>query len=80
MAAGVTIEDPATTTIDTGVEIGQDTVIGPCTVIRGPARIGSDCRIGPLAHLPAGTVLEDGAEVAPPASPAYLEPEPEEAE
>jgi bifunctional UDP-N-acetylglucosamine pyrophosphorylase/glucosamine-1-phosphate N-acetyltransferase len=80
MAAGVTIEDPATTTIDVGVEIGPDTVVGPCTVIRGPATIGSHCRVGPLAHLPAGTTLEDGAEVAPPASPAYLEPEPEEAE
>jgi len=81
MAAGVTIEDPATTTIDAGVEIGADTVVGPCTVIRGPARIGAGCRIGPLAHVPAGTRLEDGAEVAPPPeSPAYLEPEPGEAE
>ena len=80
MAAGVTIEDPATTTIDTGVEIGADTAIRPCTIIRGPARIGRGCRIGPLAHLPAGTTLEDGAEVAPPESPAYLEPEPGEAE
>ena len=80
MAAGVTIEDPATTTIDTGVEIGADTVVGPCTVIRAPSRIGANCRVGPLAHLPAGTTLEDGAEVAPPESPAYLEPEPGEAE
>jgi bifunctional UDP-N-acetylglucosamine pyrophosphorylase/glucosamine-1-phosphate N-acetyltransferase len=81
MAAGVTIEDPATTTIETGVEIGADTVIGPCTIIRGPATIGGDCRVGPLAHVPAGTTLEDGAEVTPPpAAPANLEPEPGEAE
>jgi bifunctional UDP-N-acetylglucosamine pyrophosphorylase/glucosamine-1-phosphate N-acetyltransferase len=26
-------------------------------------RIGSDCRIGPLAHLRDGTVLDDGVEV-----------------
>jgi len=81
MAAGVTIEDPATTTIETGVEIGADTVVGPCTVIRGPARIGRGCRVGPLAHLPAGTTLEDGAEVGPPAEDAaHLESEPGEAE
>jgi len=50
-------------------------------VIRGPARIGANCRVGPLAHLPAGTTLEDGAEVGPPAEDAaYLEPEPGEAE
>ena len=63
MAAGVTIADPATTYIEHDVEIGQDTVIGPCTVIRGPTRIGAGCRIGPMAHLRPGTVLEDGAEV-----------------
>ena len=62
MAAGVTIVDPATTYIDVGVLIGQDTVIEPCTVIRAPAEIGRNCRVGPLAHLRPGTVLEDGAE------------------
>ena len=81
MAEGVTIEDPATTTIDAGVTIGPDTVIGPCTVIRGPSTIGAGCRVGPLAHLPAGTVLDDGDEVGPPAGgPAFLEPEPGEAD
>ncbi|KPK46507.1 MAG: hypothetical protein AMK72_09755 [Planctomycetes bacterium SM23_25] len=63
MAAGVTLEDPATTYIEHDVEIGQDTVIGPCTVVRGPSRIGRNCRLGPMAHLRPGTVLEDGAEV-----------------
>ena len=63
MAAGVTIEDPATTYVDADVEIGQDTVVGPCSVIRGPTRIGAGCRVGPLAHLRPGTVMEDGAEV-----------------
>ena len=62
MAAGVTIEDPATTYVDGNVTVGQDTIIGPCTVIRGPASIGRNCRVGPLAHLRPGTVLEDGAE------------------
>ena len=63
MAAGVTIVDPATTYIEHDVEIREDTVVGPCTVIRGPTRIGTGCRIGPMAHLRPGTVLEDGAEV-----------------
>jgi bifunctional UDP-N-acetylglucosamine pyrophosphorylase/glucosamine-1-phosphate N-acetyltransferase len=63
MAEGVTIEDPATTYIDYSVTIGPDTIVGPCTVIRGPSSIGSNCRVGPMAHLRPGTVLEDGAEV-----------------
>ena len=63
MAAGVTITDPATTYIDEDVEIREDTVVGPCTVIRGPTRIGAGCHIGPMAHLRPDTVLEDGAEV-----------------
>ena len=63
MAEGVTIEDPATTYIDWDVTVGSETRIGPCTVIHGPARIGKNCRVGPLAHLRPGTVLEDGAEV-----------------
>jgi len=62
MASGVTIEDPATTYVDSSVTVGQDTVIGPCTVIRGPSKIGAGCRVGPLANLRPGTVLEDGAE------------------
>ena len=62
MAAGVTIEDPATTYVDADVTVGQDTVLRPGTVIRGPSRIGKDCRVGPWAHLRPGTVLEDGAE------------------
>lgn len=62
MAAGVTIVDPATTYIDVGVTIGQDTTVFPCTVIRAPGTIGKNCRVGPMAHLRPGTVLEDGAE------------------
>jgi len=63
LAAGVTLEDPETTYIDWNVTIGPDTVVGPSTVIRGPSHIGKHCRVGPMAHLRPGTVLEDGAEV-----------------
>ena len=62
MAEGVTIEDPATTYIDYDVTVGPETVVGGCTVLRGPSRIGRGCRVGPFAHLRPGTVLEDGAE------------------
>jgi bifunctional UDP-N-acetylglucosamine pyrophosphorylase/glucosamine-1-phosphate N-acetyltransferase len=45
MAAGVTLIDPATTYIDSDVEIGPDTVIHPGVVIEGHTRIGSACEI-----------------------------------
>ena len=60
---GVLIVDPGTTWIDHGVRIGADTKILPCTVIGTGCVIGSHCEVGPFAHLRAGTVLEDGAEV-----------------
>ncbi len=63
MAAGVFIEDPATTYIDHGVSIGARTRILPCTVVRSGAVIGSDCEIGPFTHVRPGTVLEEGAEL-----------------
>ena len=63
LAAGVRIEDPATTYIDHGVEIGSGTVILPCTVIRSGVVIGEHCEVGPFTHLRVGTVMKNGAEV-----------------
>lgn len=51
MLNGVTIVDPASAFIDAGVEIGQDTVIEPFTVIKGKTQIGSECRIGPHVYI-----------------------------
>jgi bifunctional UDP-N-acetylglucosamine pyrophosphorylase/glucosamine-1-phosphate N-acetyltransferase len=51
MANGVTIVDPATTFVDAGVEIGQDTVIEPFSYLRGSTVIGSECRVGPHVHI-----------------------------
>ncbi|HEV2579916.1 MAG TPA: bifunctional UDP-N-acetylglucosamine diphosphorylase/glucosamine-1-phosphate N-acetyltransferase GlmU [Ktedonobacteraceae bacterium] len=80
MYNGVTILDPATTYIDAGVEIGQDTVILPGTFITGQTRIGSACRIGPGTSIDAcalgdgcvvrnsvleEAVLEDGVSIGP---------------
>jgi bifunctional UDP-N-acetylglucosamine pyrophosphorylase/glucosamine-1-phosphate N-acetyltransferase len=45
MAAGVTIEDPATTYIDEQVEIGADTIVHPGVSIEGQTSIGAGCAI-----------------------------------
>ena len=45
MAAGVTIEDPATTYIDRDVTVGPDTVIHPFVFLEGRTTIGSGCEI-----------------------------------
>lgn len=63
LANGVRIEDPATTYIDHGVEIGVGAEILPCTVIRAGVRIAAGAHVGPFAHLREGTVLEEGAKV-----------------
>ena len=60
---GVQIEDPATTYIDHGAQIGPGTVIFPCTVIRAGVQVGAGCEVGPFTHLRVGTVLKDGAQV-----------------
>jgi bifunctional UDP-N-acetylglucosamine pyrophosphorylase/glucosamine-1-phosphate N-acetyltransferase len=45
MAAGVTIEDPATTYIDDDVVVGADTVIHPGVYLEGKTQIGTACDI-----------------------------------
>lgn len=51
MQQGVTIEDPASTWIDSGVEIGPDTVIRPNCLLESGTVIGASCNIGPGVHL-----------------------------
>lgn len=63
MAGGVTIEDPATTTIYPGVKIGRDTVIKPNTIIESDVVIGRNCRIGPFARIRPHTKIADDAEI-----------------
>lgn len=63
MDAGVTIIDPATTWVDARATVGPDTVLYPFTTIRGPARIGANCRIGPLAEILGTAVLSDNSVV-----------------
>src|SRR5947207_611210 len=45
MAAGVTIEDPATTYIDPDVTVGADTILHPGVSIEGRTTIGGSCEI-----------------------------------
>lgn len=51
MLGGVSMVDPATTYIEPGVEIGQDTVIWPNTYLQGETKIGEGCTIGPNSIL-----------------------------
>ena len=61
MRAGVTIVNPATTTIDQGVEIGQDTVIEPGTTIRRATTIGARCVIGPHTTITTSHIGDDSS-------------------
>jgi bifunctional UDP-N-acetylglucosamine pyrophosphorylase/glucosamine-1-phosphate N-acetyltransferase len=45
MAAGVTLIDPATTYIDSDVEVGADTVIHPFVILEGTTKVGAACEI-----------------------------------
>ena len=81
MAAGVTIEDPATTYVDMDVAVGPDTVIHPGVFLQGRTRVGARCELHAgvrivdstlgddvtvLDHcLVQGAALADGARVGP---------------
>ncbi|MEO8744048.1 MAG: bifunctional UDP-N-acetylglucosamine diphosphorylase/glucosamine-1-phosphate N-acetyltransferase GlmU [Candidatus Dormiibacterota bacterium] len=51
MLSGVTIVDPSSTFVEAGVNVGQDTVIEPFSVLKGHTQIGADCHIGPHVHI-----------------------------
>jgi bifunctional UDP-N-acetylglucosamine pyrophosphorylase / glucosamine-1-phosphate N-acetyltransferase len=85
-AAGVTFEQPATTLVEAGVELGEDVRVAPGVTLRGATSVGPGSAIGPYtsvldAKLGAGvTVVQshlvecevrDGATVGP---FAYLRP------
>jgi bifunctional UDP-N-acetylglucosamine pyrophosphorylase/glucosamine-1-phosphate N-acetyltransferase len=62
MLAGVTIVAPATTSIDVAVAIGEDTVIEPCTQLRGSTRIGQGATVGPHSTL-IDALIGDGVSI-----------------
>ena len=51
MAAGVTIEDPATAYIDAGVTVGADTILHPGVSLEGSTTIGAGCEIHSGARI-----------------------------
>ncbi len=80
MLNGVSMMDPASTYIETGVKIGRDTTIMPNTYIHGSTVIGERNVIGPntiirdttigngcriLASVMEGAVLEDDVDMGP---------------
>jgi bifunctional UDP-N-acetylglucosamine pyrophosphorylase/glucosamine-1-phosphate N-acetyltransferase len=64
MAEGVTVFYPATCVIDTGVEVGPDTVIEPFVQLIGKTRVGFDCRIRSYSVLTDSTIA-DGVLINP---------------
>lgn len=80
MLAGVTLIDPATAYIGSGVRLGQDTVIHPQVTLWGDTVIGEECEIGPNTYVLSShlgnrcrvfcsvleeAVLEDDVDVGP---------------
>ncbi len=51
MLAGVTIVQPSSTTIDVAVEIGEDSVVEPCSQLLGTTRVGRGTTVGPHSTL-----------------------------
>ncbi len=69
MAAGVFVDDPATTRIDAEVTIEPGTRLRPFTYVAAGVRIAADCEIGPHVSVlgpPEGTGrIPSGTRVAP---------------
>ncbi len=59
MAAGVTIEDPATTYVDMDVTVGPDTVIHPGVFLQGHTRVGARCELHAGVRIVDSTVGDD---------------------
>jgi bifunctional UDP-N-acetylglucosamine pyrophosphorylase/glucosamine-1-phosphate N-acetyltransferase len=60
--AGTTFLQPATARIEAGVEVGEDTTIGPGVTLTGSTRVGAGCELGPHTTL-IDTTVHDGAKV-----------------
>ncbi len=54
--AGVTFQSPDSVSVEAGVEIGEDTTIGPATTLRGATRVGAGCAIGPATTVTDSTI------------------------
>ncbi len=63
MEEGVTILDPETTFIESGVKIGSDTTVHPNTVISNGVSIGRGGSVGPFARIRSGCAIGRGVEI-----------------
>ncbi len=70
MLEGVTVVDPASTWIDTDVEVGRDTLIEAHCVIQGETRIGEACHVKPHCVIESSE-LGDDVQIGP---SAHLRP------
>ena len=59
MAAGVTIEDPATTYVDMDVRVGADTVIHPGVILEGRTTVGNRCELHAGVRIVDSTLGDD---------------------
>jgi bifunctional UDP-N-acetylglucosamine pyrophosphorylase / glucosamine-1-phosphate N-acetyltransferase len=59
MLSGVTVEDPATTYVECGVRVGQDTILRPGTRLLGCTVIGERCEIGPQSVVRDSEIGDD---------------------
>jgi bifunctional UDP-N-acetylglucosamine pyrophosphorylase/glucosamine-1-phosphate N-acetyltransferase len=64
LAAGVTILEPARTTIEPGVTVGEDTLIHPDVTLLGTSAVGAGCLLHQGVWL-RDSVLGDGVVVEP---------------
>jgi bifunctional UDP-N-acetylglucosamine pyrophosphorylase/glucosamine-1-phosphate N-acetyltransferase len=59
MLSGVTVVDPASTFVDVGVKVGQDSVLEPFTFLRGATVVGEGCRLGPHTDIRDSRIGDD---------------------
>lgn len=64
MAAGATVQYPATCVIDSDVEVGTDTIIEPFVQLLGKTKVGADCRIRSYSVI-SNSEIGDGVVVRP---------------
>src|SRR5205807_6319685 len=59
MAAGVTLVQPETITIDPAAQIGMDTIVEPFAQILGKTKIGENCRVGACSIVTDSTLADE---------------------
>ncbi len=63
MENGVVVVDPDLSYVESGVCVGEGTVLHPFVVLRRGVSIGPRCSVGPFAHLRAGAVLDEEVKI-----------------